>query len=410
MSVNNKLFGKHNVYTVGAGVDYSKIRFSQTAEFGSLNLDRSIVGSGFFANNVNPFEINGDLDDRSAKLKGTTTTWSLFGSDTISLQDNLQLTLSGRYNHTKINNKDQQTHFEYDPAINGFTTDVNAEASLDGTHRFSRFNPAVGLTYNPTPSVNTYVGYNEGSRAPTSVELSCANENAPCSLPNSFAGDPPLKQVVSKTWEAGLRGKLANNVIWNAGVFSSRNVDDIQFVAANTSQGFFTNIGETRRRGIETGVAGNFGALNLGGNYSFIDATYQSTETVPGTSSSTGVNNVKPGDRIPLVPRHILKLFADYKVNDKFTVGANTLTVAGSYLRGNEDNSHQADGIKFLGDGKIGGYTVVDFTAAFQLQPEWLLFAKINNVFDREYATAGQLGQNAFNASGNLNVVNRRAT
>lgn len=414
LSVNNKLFEKANVYTVGAGVDYSRIKFNQTAEFGSLDMDRGIVGSGQFANNLNPFEIDGGLDDRSAQIKGTTTTWSLFGTDTISLQDNLQLTVSGRYNHTKIKNEDQHTHFVYDSGVSGFTTDIDDEASLDGNHKFSRFNPAIGLTFSPTKSLNTYVGYNEGSRAPTSIELSCANENAPCSLPNSFAGDPPLKQVVSKTWEAGLRGKLANNVTWSAGVFSSRNIDDILFVTANSSQGFFTNFGETRRRGIETSLAGNVGKFNLGGNYTFIDATYQSAETMLGAANSSQDTtdhsiNIKSGDRIPLVPRNILKLFADYQVNDKFTVGANTLTVAGSFLRGNDNNNHQAGGL-YLGDGKIGGYTVVDFTAAYRIQPEWLLFAKLNNAFDREYATAGQLGQNPFNASGTLNLVNRRTT
>jgi outer membrane receptor protein involved in Fe transport len=414
LSVNNKLFEKANVFTVGGGVDYSQIKFNQTAEFGSLDLDRGIVGSGQYANNVNPFEIDGGLDDRSAQIKGTTTTWSLFGTDTISLQDNLQLTVSGRYNNTRIRNKDQHTHFAYDSGTSGFTTDIDNEASLDGTHRFSRFNPAIGLTFTPSATLNTYVGYNEGSRAPTSIELSCANENAPCSLPNSFAGDPPLKQVVSKTWEAGLRGQLANNITWNIGVFSSRNIDDILFVTANSSQGFFTNFGKTRRRGIETSMAGNFGAFNLGANYTFIDATYQSAETLLGAANSSQDTtdnsiNIQAGDRIPLVPRNILKLFADYKVNDKLTLGANTLSVSSSYLRGNDNNNHQAGG-SYLGDGKIAGYTVVDFTAAYHFQPEWLLFAKLYNAFDREYATAGQLGQNPFNSAGTLNLATRRTT
>jgi len=413
VSVNNKLFDKTNVFTVGAGVDYSRIRFNQTAEFGSLSADRGIVGSGVYADNTNTFVIDGEHDDRSAKLKGTTTTWSLFGTDTISLLDNLQLTVSGRYNHTKIKNRDQHTHYELD-GLGGFTTDEDPNASLDGTHRFSRFNPAVGLSFTPVENLNSYVGYNEGNRAPTSIELSCANENAPCSLPNSFAGDPPLKQVVSKTWEAGLRGKLTGNVNWSAGVFSARNIDDILFIAANSSQGYFKNFGETRRRGFEGSLAADLGALRVGGNYTFIDATYRSPETLlgPHHSGQDPVDhtiNVKSGDRIPLVPRNILKLFADYQVTDKFTVGVNTLTVAGTYLRGNDNNSHQATG-NFLGDGKIAGYTVANLTAAFRVQPDWLLFARINNVFDREYATAGQIGGNPFNASGTLNLVNRRTT
>ena len=60
----------------------------------------------------------------------------------------------------------------------------------------ARFNPAAGVTYNARQGVNLYAGYSEGSRAPTSIELGCADPNQPCKLPNAMAGDPPLDQVV----------------------------------------------------------------------------------------------------------------------------------------------------------------------------------------------------------------------
>jgi len=415
VSVNGKLFDRDNQYVVGGGVDYSRIKFSQSAEFGSLDMSRGIVGSGKFAEQANAYNIdfnndptdpdfNLSPDDRSAKLKSNVTTWSLFGTDTLALQDNLHLTVSGRYNHTKIKNKDGQTHFDLNGAGTALSTDVNEDASLDGNHSFNRFNPAVGLTWSPTASLNTYVGYNEGSRAPTSIELSCANENAPCSLPNSFAGDPPLKQVVSKTWEAGLRGNNSG-FNWTAGVFRTRNVDDILFVSANASQGFFKNFGETLRQGFEGAASTSFGGLDLGANYTYIDATYQSAETtLGGDNSSQDANNeiqIKSGDRIPLIPKNILKLFADYRVNDKFTIGANSLSVEGTNIRGN-DNGGQSAGGSFVGDGKIAGYTIFNATATYRVQPQWLLFARVNNILDKEYATAGQLGQNPFNANGVL--------
>lgn len=414
VSVNDKLFEKDNIYTVGGGVDYSRIKFSQTAEYGSITADRTVVGSGKYADSTTLGNLDGELDDRSAKLKSSALTWSLYGTDTISLLDNLHLTFSGRYNHSHIRNRDQQVHYELNGAGTALTSTVNEEASLDGTYNFSRFNPALGLTFSPVKGLNIYAGYNEGNRVPTAVELSCANENAPCSLPNSFAGDPPLKQVVSKTWEAGLRSDGKTDWVWSAGVFSTRNINDIQFVAANSSQGFFKNFGETRRRGIEGALATSFGAFSIGGNYTFIDATYRSEETFLGAANSSQDATdhsitVKKGDRIPLVPRNLLKLFADYQVSEKFSVGANSLTVDGSYLRGNENNSSTTTG-NFLGNGKIGGYTVVNFTATYDFQPEWTLFGRINNVFDREYATAGQLGLNPFNSSGQLQLVNRRTT
>ena len=70
---------------------------------------------------------------------------------------------------------------------------------MNGSHRFARFNPALGLNFNPSPRLTAYAAYNEGMRAPTAIELTCADPEAPCKLPNSFLSDPPLKKVVART-------------------------------------------------------------------------------------------------------------------------------------------------------------------------------------------------------------------
>lgn len=43
------------------------------------------------------------------------------------------------------------------------------------------------------PSTNLYVGYSEGSRAATSIELGCADPAARCKLPHAMAGDPAAR-------------------------------------------------------------------------------------------------------------------------------------------------------------------------------------------------------------------------
>ncbi|MDF3931490.1 TonB-dependent receptor [Pseudomonas citronellolis] len=403
ISVRNRLLGRDNTYALGGGFDYSQVRFRQSAEYGALTADRGIVGTGVYAEAGNAFNLDGDLDDRAARLKGNTRTWSLYGSDTLNLGTGLDLTLSGRYNDISVRNHDQQTHYELDGDAPGDSVDENA--SLSGKHNFNRFNPAVGLTFSPTPGLTAYVGYSEGSRAPTTIELGCANPESPCRLPNSMAGDPPLEQVVTRTWEAGLRGRIGDNAQWNAGLFSSRNSDDIMFVSSSTSgSGYFANVGETRRRGVETGIAANWADWTLAANYTFIDATYRSSETFLGEANSSaddGTIGVKPGDRIPLIPRNILKLSADYAVNERLSLGADAISVSSSYVRGNENNEHQSGGL-YQGGGEIGGYTVFNLNSAYQINHDWRVFAQVNNLFDREYATAGMLGANPLDASGVL--------
>ena len=129
--------------------------------------------------------------------------------------------------------------------------------SLTGSHTFDRFNPAVGVTYSPAGSVNVYFSYSEGSRAPTSVELGCANPDQPCKLPNAMAGDPPLAQVVAKTFEAGVRSGSESKLGWSAGWFRAQNSNDILFVASTqTGFGYFKNFGQTRRQGFEADLHG----------------------------------------------------------------------------------------------------------------------------------------------------------
>jgi outer membrane receptor protein involved in Fe transport len=275
----------------------------------------------------------------------------------------------------------------------------------------------AGITFVPGKAINAYVGYSEGSRAPTAIELGCADPANPCRLPNSMAGDPPLKQVVAKTWEAGLHGLLPNGVRWNASVFRAENHDDILFVAAPSQSqfGYFKNFAKTRREGVEAGLSAKAGKLSLGANYTYLDATYQSVESVNGTGNSTndvaaggapgvegGTIRIQPGNRIPLIPRHLFKAYADYPVSAELALGLNLVVVGSSYARGNENNAHQPDGITYLGAGRSGGYGVLNLNADYRVDPRLKFFGQINNLLDRRYYTAALLGATGFTGSGNF--------
>jgi outer membrane receptor protein involved in Fe transport len=274
-------------------------------------------------------------------------------------------------------------------------------------------NPAVGLTFTPSRTLNVYAGYSEGSRAPTSIELGCADPTEPCKLPNALAGDPPLDQVVVSTWEAGLRGGTGQMFNWNIGAFRAANRHDILFVASTqTGFGYFRNFGETRRQGLEAGVSGRVGHVTVGGGYTFLDATYQSAETVDGSGNSSndaavagvrgldGTIQIQPGDRIPLIPRHMVKAFADVRITTKASLDLNLVGVSSSYARGNENNQDQPDGTYYIGAGSVPGYGVVNLGARYQATHRVQLIAEINNLFDTRYDTAAQLGATGFTGAG----------
>ena len=403
---DGRLFGLKSQSLVGAAADFSRSHFTQGSELGYLNADRSITGVGAFGDGVSGGNVDGEPYDTRVDLAGRTRTLSVFASSVLALSPGAHLTLSGRYNHASVRNRD---------AI----TPGGGAGSLDGDHRFSRFNPALGLTFTPVAGVNAWAGISQGSRDPSSIELGCADPANPCKLPNAFAGDPPLRQVATTTVEAGVRSAAGGAVTWSLGVFRSDNRDDLLFVADDAAGfGYFKNFGKTRRQGVELGLSGQPAkGFTAGANLTLLDATYRTAELVNGTSSSgndaaqaglRGVDGnlqIQPGDRIPLLPRRVLKLYADVDLSDTWSLGADAVAMGGSTARGNENGQHQPDGLYYLGPGRSAGYAVVNVNAAWK-PANWVkgfkLFAQVSNLFDRAYATAAQLGPTGFNDAGNF--------
>lgn len=362
------LNGHKNSFTGGLSLDHGNTDFSQSTQDADFSPDRGTASSS--------------PTDLTTHVISTNSYYGAYLTDTFAVTEKLHLTTSGRYNHATVKLSDQ------------------LGTALNGDHSFSRFNPAAGLTYEPAKALTTYVIYNEGMRAPTPAELTCADPNAPCSLPNAFVSDPSLKPVISRTWETGARGKLSDHVNWSTAVFRSVLDDDIQFISSGggaISSGFFQNVGQTRRQGIELGVDANLGRLTLSSHYSLIDATYQSSLIINSPNNSTAQPitcptctdiRVSPGDRIPGIPRHQFNVRADYAFTGKFSAGATLIAASDQFARGDENNQDA--------NGTVPAYAVVNIDARYQADKNWQFFGKIDNLFDRQYQTFGILGQNPF--------------
>lgn len=401
LSAEAKTGSVEHLIVLGAAYDASRVRFGQSTQFGYIDPDRSVApvfGPGALADGTQASE---NAFDARVALSSRSSTNSVYATDTMALNAQTHLTLSGRYNRTAVDNTDG-------------LTPGGGPGSLDGRYTFSRLNPAIGLTFAPSEAVTLYAGANQGSRAPTAIELGCADPASPCKLPNSFAGDPPLKQVVTTTFEAGLRGLVQPNTTWNFGVFRSDNRDDLLFVADDSSGfGYFKNFGKTRRQGIELGLnAQPTGGLSLGGNFMLLDATYRSVETVGGSGNSsndqalagfpgtTGNIQIRPGDRIPMLPRQVLKLFLDHEPSAQWRVGLDMVASSGANLRGNENGLHAPDGVYYAGPGHSAGYAVLNLGVDYKPRPGLKFFLQVANLFDRKYTTGGQLATDGFTAEG----------
>jgi len=379
-----------NQLTAGAGYDRSNARFSQSTQLGYLNPDRSVTGLNAYADGITGGDADGEPYDNRVNLSGRIHTVSVYATDTLTFASNTHLTLSGRYNRTNIDNADR-------------IRPTAGPGSLTGKHTFQRFNPSAGITTRTFRSTTTYFNYAEGSRAPTSIELGCADPNTPCKLPNAMAGDPPLKQVVTRTLEAGIRSSNEGGVTWSGGWFHAANRDDILFVASQqTGYGYFRNFGRTRRQGLQFDAATRVNRVQLGGGYTFLDATFQSSEFVNGQANSEGADPIEPGARIPLVPRHMFKSFANVEVTKRLNFNLNLLALSSLYARGNENNLHQTEHPYFIGEGTSHAYAVLNAAARFQVQRHIELTFRVDNILNRQYQSAAQLGPTGFTDQGNF--------
>ena len=363
----DQLFGHNNQFMVGASLNSGVTRFGASAELGTIGTNYVVSGSGVFLGPSGVPTVIGPVS-----LRATNRYTGLYALDTFDVTDAFSITGGGRINHARIQLEDQ------------------IGTALNGEHTFSRFNPIIGATYKINSGLTAYAGYSEANRAPTPLELACADPARPCMLAAFLVADPPLKQVVSRTVEAGLRGSKELNIgtlSWKLGGFRAENTDDIMAIPSPEFQGFgyFQNVGATRRQGIEAQVNLTSKTLQLYASYALVDARFLSALQLPSASPFAVDGNVQvlPGNRIPSVPRNRIKAGVDYWVTDQLKVGGDALFVSDQYFTGDESN--QAP--------RLPSYTVFNLHGSYQINKTFQIYGRVDNIFDRRYATHGTFFQ-----------------
>ncbi len=371
LGLQSQLFGRENDITLGVAYSNGKTRFDSSLEVASLLENRATTRTGIFA------------QEFATAVGSEVSSASAYFLDMVKMSDTVALTVSGRYDDSRIQLSDRS----------------GDSPQLDGRHGYSRFNPAVGVTVQLAPAMTLYGSYGESTRAPSPVELACASEDAPCNLPNAFLADPPLEQVVARSGEIGLRSESSAGLRWHIGGFYTLNRNDILFQTTGGAQanvGFFDNVGDTLRTGIELSVSQRLQRLRWFVEYSYIQATFDDAFVVnspnhpifqaePDSPTIAGEDKllVSGGSSIPGIPRHQANLGVDFSLNDRIELSADAVVRSGVYLRGDEAN---------LLD-RTDGYAILNLRAAWQIDDNVMLFVRVENVFDKDYETFGVLGE-----------------
>lgn len=373
-------FGYNGQAVIGGSYFNGESNFNSVLELSGID-PLSRLTSGFGTGTF--------VDEEATNINTETETSSLYFTSTLDINDVVAVTLSARGNRTDVNLRDRS----------------GVRPELNGSHRFTRLNPSVGLTWQVHESVNLYGSYSESSRAPTPIELAC-NEgvfdlaiefaiergddpddvNFECRLPNAFLADPPLSDVVAESFEFGARG-IFQDVSYSAGVYYTTNIDDILFQTTGRSTGLFANVDKTRRVGFESSLRGQYQKLDWMASYNHVNATFEDSFSALSPNhdfaDDDGEILIRSGDNIPGIPKNQFKVVADYAFNDRFSLGADLVSNSDQYLRGDESN--QLD--------TVDGYSVVNLRARYRVADNFEIFARVDNLFDTDFETFGLLGE-----------------
>lgn len=367
----SRIFERPNQFLVGVSYDRGKVRYDTSSELGTIGDRFYVDGSGIIV--VEP----DDLEPRH--LDTENTYYGVYFTNTLDVTDALSVTVGGRYNHASIKMDDLTGNF----------------SELDTTNKFERFNPMAGATYKLGNGVSVYGSYAEANRAPTAAELGCAEPTNPCLIESFLTDDPPLKQVISKSWEAGFRGEHkawdGQRVTWSLGYFHTLNTDDILNVAATqTGRGYFLNAGDTLRQGIEAAVGYQTQRFSTYASYAYIDATFENDLILPAPNTPGAVecpdgggealcNFVSSGDNLPGIPKHRFKAGIQYWLTPQWKVGTDLIASSNQHFFGDEANNNA----------KLAGYTRVDLNTSYDVSENVQIYGLIKNVFDRRYGLYG---------------------
>ena len=348
-----------NSIDLGATLDRSRVRFAQFEQEAFFTPSRGVVADPL--EEVKP----------ASSVTGRARAASAYAASTIGLRRGTDLSASVRFNRARVGNT--------------LVTEDGPKPHESFT--YTRLNPSLGITH-ARGALTWFANGAQSNRVPTVIELGCADPAEPCRLPVGLQSDPYLKQVVSRTVEAGVRGEG-----FGATVFRTVNRDDILFGRAGaTRAGYFSNFERTVHQGVELNWTFRKGGLYLRADYSYLDAAYGA----PGILF-TGARSVQVerGTRIAGLPRHTLKVNLDWEARPNLVLGAELRALSRMASQGNEDGLVD-DEDDAPGDWGIAGHALLNLYANWTPAPGWQLFARIGNALDRRHESFGALAIDLF--------------
>jgi iron complex outermembrane receptor protein len=245
----------------------------------------------------------------------------------------------------------------------------------------------LGASHALGKDADLFANVSTGFRIPTIQQLFAGTIDPQ----GSTASNPDLAPERSLTKEIGVRGRIAASIPlrYEAALFQ---IDRDDYIVATAGQyavpekgevNRYENVGGARSRGLEltlNGIVNPQWSFDLA--YTLLEAEYTSHANFNLLLGDRWGGNYLIehydllGNTLPRTPRHHANLRMHYRPAPPWLVTAELDTVSGYY----------ADELNRL---RIGGHTLVNLFGSYEIRRgrsvTWTLFARIDNLFDRDY-------------------------
>ncbi len=335
---------------------------------GSMNfLDnwKSTLRLGQSMDNNDNFAPKGTLASRF-----DTSRWNATWLNQIDINDNHQVVIGTDYRLDEIDTSENyQKNSRYDVGVfaelHSQVFDdhfINASLRWDKNEAFGDYVTGnIGWRYNSPIGISPFANFGNAFKAPSFNSLYFPRSNSPFNGTNFiYQGNPNLQPEETTTFEVGLIGNH-DSFDWEARAFHTNTenliIDNSTIINPTTSLTQPENVKKAQIDGLELEVNSQLFGWNNKLNMTWLDPRDRETNA-------------------RLIRRYQKSLSYDLSRSfGQFDVGANVLA------QGNRNDIDPATGSTV----KVGGFVTLDLRAAYHIDKNWTVNAKLNNLLDKQY-------------------------
>jgi vitamin B12 transporter len=228
---------------------------------------------------------------------------------------------------------------------------------------------SVAYGYQLTPMWRTNIGYGTAFKAPTFNDLYYPFTSY--GIYGSFQGNPNLKPETSRNAEAAVHWESVQQHV-SLTVYQNSIDDLISYVTDPvTFDSTMINVAKAQIKGATLAYNGRVGSFNLGGSYDYLDPRDEDTgKLLPRRAKQYGTLSL--GQQDGRYEWRVEMQASDYRYDD----ASNT--------------------------NKVSGFALFNVYGAYKIGGNWSAFARINNLFDRNYQLVTDYATPGLNAFAGL--------